>query len=54
MRHIYTILCAVCMAIGVQAQNSIVGDWKTVDDKTGDNYSIVASTRVKTGCTTAR
>ena len=42
MRHIYTILCAVCMAIGVQAQNSIVGDWKTVDDKTGDNYSIVS------------
>ena len=30
------------MAIGVQAQNSIVGDWKTVDDKTGDNYSIVS------------
>lgn len=26
----------VCMA-----QTSIVGDWKTVDDKTGDNLSIV-------------
>lgn len=23
------------------AQNTIVGDWMTVDDKTGDNYSIV-------------
>ena len=39
-RAIYTLLLA-CMALAVQAQNTIAGDWMTVDDKTGDNYSIV-------------
>ena len=39
-----TILVAlfVLSVTGVGAQvNSILGDWKTVDDKTGDNFSIV-------------
>lgn len=41
MRRLILILCVACLAIAGQAQNSIVGDWMTVDDKTGDNYSIV-------------
>ena len=36
------ILCFVFMAISLQAQiSSIVGDWKTVDDKTGERRSVV-------------
>ena len=32
----------LALAISAAAQvNSILGDWKTVDDKTGDNFSIV-------------
>lgn len=36
------ILFFVVMAISLQAQiSSIVGDWKTVDDKTGERRSVV-------------
>ena len=36
------ILIFVVMAISLQAQiSSIVGDWKTVDDKTGERRSVV-------------
>lgn len=41
MKHVFLIISIACLAIVGQAQNSIVGDWMTVDDKTGDNYSIV-------------
>lgn len=41
MKKIIILISAVLLTMSVQAQNSIVGDWKTVDDKTGDNYSIV-------------
>ena len=35
------IVAAVCtMSAGAQI-NAILGNWKTVDDKTGDNFSIV-------------
>ena len=41
MKKIVFLLSAMLLTIGLQAQNTIVGDWMTVDDKTGDNYSIV-------------
>ena len=41
MRNI-CILCFAFMTISLQAQiSSIVGDWKTVDDKTGERRSVV-------------
>ncbi|MBO7459201.1 MAG: DUF2147 domain-containing protein [Paludibacteraceae bacterium] len=40
-RKLLTLLFVLSVT-GVGAQvNSILGDWKTVDDKTGDNFSIV-------------
>ena len=41
MKKIVFLLSAMLLTIGLQAQNTLVGDWMTVDDKTGDNYSIV-------------
>ena len=36
------LLCAGAVAsMHMQAQEQIIGDWKTVDDKTGNSYSIV-------------
>ena len=43
MRKIMSVVIALWMAMNGYAQlNSILGDWKTVDDKTGDNFSIVS------------
>ncbi len=41
MKHIFSFFLLTAVAIVSTAQNSIVGDWMTVDDATGDNYSIV-------------
>lgn len=41
MKQIFITLLMIGWAIAGQAQNSIVGDWMTVDDATGDSYSIV-------------
>ena len=41
MRKLLLILVALSAMTSMFAQNTIVGDWMTVDDKTGDNYSIV-------------
>lgn len=36
------LLCAAMLSLSAFSQvNQIVGDWKTVDDKTGENYSII-------------
>jgi uncharacterized protein (DUF2147 family) len=43
MKKIMSVVIALWMAMNGYAQlNSILGDWKTVDDKTGDNFSIVS------------
>jgi uncharacterized protein (DUF2147 family) len=43
MRQIMSVVIALWMTMNGYAQlNSILGDWKTVDDKTGDNFSIVS------------
>ena len=43
MRKIMSVVIALWMAMNGYAQlNSILGDWKTEDDKTGDNFSIVS------------
>ena len=43
MRKIMSVVIALWMTMNGYAQlNSILGDWKTVDDKTGDNFSIVS------------
>lgn len=41
MRKILFILLGLCLNAGIYAQQSIVGDWMTVDDETGQNFSIV-------------
>lgn len=41
MRKILLTTVALLATALLFAQNAIVGDWMTVDDKTGDNYSIV-------------
>lgn len=41
MRKLLLTLVALSAMTSMFAQNTIVGDWMTVDDKTGDNYSIV-------------
>lgn len=41
MRKLVFTLLIAGLSVVCAAQGSIVGDWKTVDDKTGDNYSIV-------------
>ena len=42
MKKVLFIACALSMAAACFGQvEQIVGDWKTVDDKTGDNFSIV-------------
>ena len=42
-KHLVLVLLLSFMAAGVQGEgvNAILGEWKTVDDKTGDNFSIV-------------
>lgn len=36
------VLLAVTVSVSAQAQlSAITGDWKTVDDKTGENFSII-------------
>ena len=42
MRRIFLTLLLAGLAIVGQAQNSIVGDWITVDDATGQQFSIVS------------
>ena len=43
MKKIMSVVIALWMTMNGYAQlNSILGDWKTVDDKTGDNFSIVS------------
>ena len=41
MRKLLLTIVALSAMTLMFAQNTIVGDWMTVDDKTGDNYSIV-------------
>ena len=41
MKKLLLTLVALSAMTSMFAQNTIVGDWMTVDDKTGDNYSIV-------------
>ncbi|MBQ7530762.1 MAG: DUF2147 domain-containing protein [Paludibacteraceae bacterium] len=41
MRKLLLTTVALLATAWLFAQNSIVGDWMTVDDKTGDNYSVV-------------
>ena len=41
MKKLLLTLVALSAMTSMCAQNTIVGDWMTVDDKTGDNYSIV-------------
>ena len=40
-KNLLLTLLFIGISIVSMAQNSIVGDWMTVDDKTGDNLSIV-------------
>ena len=41
MKKLLLTLVVLSAMTSMLAQNTIVGDWMTVDDKTGDNYSIV-------------
>ena len=41
MRKIFLAIIGLCLSVGMNAQNSIVGDWMTVDDATGQNFAIV-------------
>ncbi|MBO4249866.1 MAG: DUF2147 domain-containing protein [Paludibacteraceae bacterium] len=42
MKRSILIIALLCWGLSASAQiNLILGDWKTVDDKTGDNFSIV-------------
>lgn len=41
MKKLLLTIVALSAMTSMFAQNTIVGDWMTVDDKTGDNYSIV-------------
>lgn len=43
MTHkIVALVCAAMLSVSAFSQvQQIVGNWKTVDDKTGDNYSII-------------
>ena len=41
MKKLLLTLVVLSAMTSMFAQNTIVGDWMTVDDKTGDNYSIV-------------
>ncbi len=43
MSFIKKIVCLVCifLAINIQAQQEIIGKWKTIDDTTGEARSIV-------------
>jgi uncharacterized protein (DUF2147 family) len=35
-------LCLLIMASGLNAQSSVIGDWRTIDDETGKTKSIVS------------
>ena len=42
MKRIFFFMMLVVLSVSTQARlHDILGDWKTVDDKTGDNFSIV-------------
>ena len=41
MKRILIFAAAICMAFVVQAQKEMLGEWKTIDDKTGKEKSIV-------------
>jgi len=41
MRKILLAIIGMFLCAGMYAQNSIVGDWMTVDDATGQNFAIV-------------
>ena len=41
MRKILFAIVSLLLTLSVHAQNSIVGDWMTVDDETGQNFAIV-------------
>ncbi len=41
MKRILIFAAAICMAFVVQAQKDMLGEWKTIDDKTGKEKSIV-------------
>ena len=42
MRKFFSVLCAAMLSVSAFSQaHRIIGDWKTVDDKTGENYSII-------------
>ena len=40
-KHLLFVALLACSLMATAQVNLIVGDWKTVDDKTGDNFSIV-------------
>ena len=41
MKRILILAAAICMAFVVQAQKDMLGEWKTIDDKTGLEKSVV-------------
>lgn len=41
MKKILLFLCALVLSVSVQAQASMLGDWCTVDDKTGEKLSVM-------------
>lgn len=41
MKRIVFIWCAVSFAVLMQAQSALLGDWCTVDDKTGERLSVM-------------
>ena len=41
MKRILIFAAAICMSLVVQAQKEMLGEWKTIDDKTGQEKSVV-------------
>jgi uncharacterized protein (DUF2147 family) len=41
MNRITTLICILLLPLGLFAQNSILGKWKSIDDKSGEIRSIV-------------
>jgi hypothetical protein len=36
------LLCLVTLTLGLNAQSSVIGNWRTIDDETGKTKSIVS------------
>jgi uncharacterized protein (DUF2147 family) len=41
MKHLFLLSFLLCPFLAFSQANSIVGDWKTIDDKTGEAKSVV-------------